>query len=176
VLLAIGVVAFAGSRHPRLLIVHGHQTAGAQQPPCVGPHRDGRGGRSPPWRRRRFLCPSVGPYAARVRPSAAAKPAPIQRPGLHDPARFLSDGTFGTITRPSLSDLSESDVLSARSTRPPKRTVRGRQERLRPCRLRVVVVVFDDGSRGEYSQITTTIDPAALESFSTRMTDRFPPP
>jgi len=38
------------------------------------------------------------------------------------------------------------------------------------------VVVFDDGSRGEYSQITTTIDPAALELFSTWITDRFPPP
>jgi len=92
VLLAIGVIADARSNHPRLLIVRRHQTVGRSKRQALADTGTGDAWLSAPQRRWRSICPSVGPYAARVRPSAAAKPSPIQRPGLHDPARFLSDG------------------------------------------------------------------------------------
>lgn len=65
-------------------------------------------------------CPSPGPYAARVRPTAKTKPSPVQRVGLHDPSRLLVRRDLRHCRPPVWAP--DSEMLFARSTRPPKRT------------------------------------------------------
>lgn len=97
-ILAIGVNAGARNHHPRLLIVLGYQTAGRSKRQALADTGTGDDCvcSSAPME---VHLPISGALCRARSPIGGGRPSPIQRLGLHDPARFLSDGTFGTVTR-----------------------------------------------------------------------------